>query len=210
MTTRRRKPELPTNAEGVLEITVTLLDTNPPIWRRIQVPATYSFYDLHVAIQDAMGWTDSHLHEFEVVDPANRAPVRLGLPNDEFPAGQATLPGWKAPLVRYFRKVATRARYVYDFGDNWEHELRFEGERSGEEGVRYPRCVAGERACPPEDCGSVAGFEGFLRAIGDPGHEEHESMLEWVGGAYDPAAFDPSAVRFTNPKRRLTSLLSGR
>ena len=96
--------------------------------------------------------------------------------------------------------------YVYDFGDYWRHRIVVEKVFTATRGGRDPACVGGRRACPPEDCGGTWGYAEFLEAIRDPDHEEHESMLEWVGGHFDPEAFDPSDVdRLVNP-RHLTAI----
>jgi len=94
------------------------------------------------------------------------------------------------------------ALYEYDFGDSWEHEIRLEDIVPREKGIRYPRCIDGARACPPEDCGGPYGFERMLEVLADPNDEEHDEMWEWIGEGYDPARFEPGAVRFDNPKRR--------
>ncbi|OFV93218.1 MAG: hypothetical protein A3H95_11230 [Acidobacteria bacterium RIFCSPLOWO2_02_FULL_64_15] len=101
---------------------------------------------------------------------------------------------------RQFHRVP--ALYVYDFGDDWEHALVYEGEQPIESSVTYPRCVAGARRCPPEDCGGVHGYMDFLAAIADPAHPENESSLTWVGGSYDPDSFDPAKVVFDDPLKR--------
>jgi hypothetical protein len=189
--------------DTVLCFTVTLEETEPPIWRRIEIPATYDFWGLHVAIQDAMGWLDSHLHEFAVPDPSTGYVVRVGIPDDEFPDEHPMSPGWAVQVAPYFREPGVTARYVYDFGDDWVHRLAFEGRAPRAPGTEYPRCAGGARRCPPEDCGGIPGFEEFLAAIADPQHAEHEAMLTWAGGAYDPDEFDPGAVRFDDPARRL-------
>lgn len=92
--------------------------------------------------------------------------------------------------------------YAYDFGDDWQHVLVHEGFESADDNRKYPRCLAGEGRCPPEDCGGVHGYEAFLQVIADPDHEEHESTLRWAGGGFDPEAFDPAAVKFDDPKKR--------
>ena len=93
-------------------------------------------------------------------------------------------------------------KYEYDFGDGWEHEVLFEGNPAVDPKAKYPLCAEGERACPPEDCGGVYGYENLLTVIQDPTHEEYESMLEWLGGRYDPDRFDPKRVKFDDPARR--------
>jgi hypothetical protein len=92
-------------------------------------------------------------------------------------------------------KHASRiASYTYDFGDNWEHTIQIEKVVDAEPGIRYPRCIDGKRACPPEDCGGAWGYGDFLKAIQDPKHSEHEEMTEWIGGEFDPEEFDLAAV----------------
>lgn len=190
-------------ADAVFQIKVTLRGIRPLIWRRLQVPATYSFWDLHVAIQDAMGWRDCHLHEFRVQPAPRRHSLRIGIPDDDaFEGDRPILPGWDVPIAKYLDARRNLASYVYDFGDDWRHRLVLERVVPRLPGNRYPVCIAGERKCPPEDVGGVPGYEEFLRAIADPDHEEHDSYLSWVGGSYDPDAFDPQSVRFWDPEKR--------
>ena len=120
----------------VYQFKITLNDISPPIWRRILVPGTYSFWDLHVVIQDAMGWSDYHLHEFSMIDPSRRRRVKIGIPDDEdFAWGPEILPGWKLRIAGYFSMEDRSATYIYDFGDGWRHTVRlekiFQGERYG-------------------------------------------------------------------------------
>lgn len=192
------------NTKGLAyQFKVTLQGIEPEIWRRLLVPASYSFWDLHVAIQDAMGWLDYHLHVFRVRHPLTGEAAQIGIPNeDAFEGEEAFLPGWVIPLVEYFREPGDRADYEYDFGDGWEHDVVLEQVTGRIAKAKYPICLDGARACPPEDCGGVPGFEDMLSILRDPSHEEHESTPEWVGGRYDPAAFDPQKVRFDNPKKR--------
>ncbi len=150
----------------MLRFHVVLHDIEPPIWRRIAVPDDYTFWDLHVAIQDAMGWRDCHLHEFEVADASPGQRVRVGIPDEEWPDERPTLPGWRIPIAPYLAHEGAAAIYRYDFGDGWEHTISFEGPGPAvTRGSRRPLCIGGERACPPEDVGGVPGFEEFLAAI---------------------------------------------
>ncbi len=188
--------------ERVYEFKITLLEISPPIWRKVRVPETYTFWDLHVAIQDSMGWTDSHLHEFEVVNPSTAVKVVIGIPDDSFDDERTVLPGWDQKIAAYFSLNNPEAAYLYDFGDDWRHVIKLEKILAQEKGLRYPVCVAGKRSCPPEDCGGVWGYQNFLEAITDPAHKEHEETIEWVGGSFDPEYFDPKGIRFDNPKKR--------
>ncbi|GFO96830.1 plasmid priA4b ORF-3 family protein [groundwater metagenome] len=180
---------------------ITLKGIKPPVWRRIQVPETYTFWDLHVAIQDVMGWLDYHLHEFEIMDPSTGSKVNIGLPDDEF--GRKVLVGWNQKIADYFSMENPRADYVYDFGDNWEHKIKLEKILPREKNVDYPVCIKGKRACPPEDVGGIWGYEDFLEIIKNPDHEEYEEMLEWAGGEFDPEHFDCGEVSFDDPAKRL-------
>ena len=198
---KRTRPTPP--AEHVIQLLVVLPNTDPLVWRRIQVPETYSFWDLHIAIQDAMGWWDYHLHEFELVDSRTNRLKRIGIPDDEFVGERPCLAGWKVPIVRYLTYGIRPVRYRYDFGDDWEHTVEFE-ELLAAHGGSYPRCVAGAGRCPPEDVGGTHGYQEFLAAVHDQRHAEHARMLEWVGGPFDAHAFQAAAVRFDDPKVRWT------
>lgn len=188
-------------ARRVCQFLVVLPNTDPLVWRRIQVPERYSFWDLHVAIQDAMGWNDSHLHEFTIVDTKSRQVTYIGIPDEEMLEERSFLHGWKVPMTRYVAYGMAPMRYRYDFGDNWEHIVEFEGVLPAGSGA-YPRCVAGASACPPEDVSGTHGYAEFLQAVRNPRHPEHDAMLEWVGGGFDPHAFDPKAIVFDNPRER--------
>ena len=187
----------------VYQFKISLKEIEPAIWRRIVVPATYSFWDLHVGIQDSMGWLDYHLHVFRIANPETGEINEIGIPDDEpFEDDLVYLPGWELPIADYFTQPGGRADYEYDFGDSWEHEIVLEGILLKEPKMKYPKCIGGARACPPEDCGGVHGYEEMLKIVRSPSHEEHKSMMEWLGGRYDPKAFDPKKVRFDNPKKR--------
>lgn len=194
---------------NMIQLKVTLKAVRPSVWRRIEVPALYSFWDLHVAIQDAMGWLDYHLHVFRVRNLRGKID-EIGIPDDDpFEGEPVALPGWKVRITDYLDQVGARAAYEYDFGDGWVHELRVEAIGPRVARVRYPRCIAGARRCPPEDCGGPHGYAELLATIRNPRHEEYESTLEWLGGRIDPAAFDPAAVRFDNPARRWKIAFAG-
>ena len=181
---------------------IVLTGTDPLVWRRIQAPERYTFWDLHVAIQDAMGWLDSHLHQFTLVDPKTGQLEYIGIPDEDGFSEHPCRASWKVKISKYFGYVSLPVRYLYDFGDHWEHVLVYEGTWPAEQSVKYPRCVSGARACPPEDCGGTTGYENFLQAIQDARHPDHKEMLEWVGGHYDPDGFHPERVSFDDPRKR--------
>jgi hypothetical protein len=176
----------PRRPASVHQLKVTLLGTKPPVWRRIQVASSINLRRLHDVIQEAMGWTQSHLYRFEVDG------VEFGEPDPEF--GMPIRSAKGTSLRTIAPTVGARFDYEYDFGDSWEHRIVVEKVLPPEQGVAYPRCTAGRRACPPEDCGGVWGYAEFLKAIRDPRHPEHTAMLAWVGGAFDPEAFDVQEV----------------
>ncbi|MDI3542707.1 MAG: hypothetical protein PWP57_310 [Candidatus Atribacteria bacterium] len=188
--------------DRVYQFKITLKGIRPPIWRRIQVPETYTFWDLHVAIQDVMGWQDYHLHQFEMVNPATGNLKLIGLPADDYDWTRATLAGWRQKIAQWFTPENKVAVYLYDFGDGWEHKVELEKILPREAGVRYPICLGGERACPPEDCGGIPGYERLLEIISNPDDEEYEEMLMWLGGKFDPEQFDPKKVLFGDPAIR--------
>ncbi len=187
----------------VYQFKITLQDIRPPVWRRIQVPATYTFWDLHVAIQDVMGWEDLHLHSFEMKNPGTNKMEEIGIPEEGFPIGVTLRTEWKTKISRYFTMENKKALYWYDFGDDWRHTVALEKILPSVEGIRYPRCIAGRRATPPEDCGGPYGYYELLAAIENPSDETHEEKLEWLGGSFDPGHFSISEIRFSDPRKRL-------
>lgn len=193
--------------EKVYQFKITLKDINPPVWRRIQVPENYSFWDLHVAIQDSMGWFDCHLHRFEIKHSDTEKEEEMGIPDDEMDFDIETLPGWEKKIFKYFTLKNNSAFYIYDFGDDWEHSLGLEKIVPRDKDITYPICIDGKRACPPEDCGGTGGYENFLRIISDPNCEEYEEMMEWIGGKFDPEDFDVKEISFDAPKERLKFML---
>jgi hypothetical protein len=192
--------------DRVYQFKITLRETKPAVWRRIQVPETYTFWGLHVAIQDSMGWFDCHLHEFVIRDPKTAGEVFIGIPDDEFPSMRTTLACWQQKVSDWFSPERRTARYDYDFGDGWTHDVRLEKILPRDENVQYPVCVDGEMSCPPEDVGGTGGYEDFLRILSDPSNAEHARMLEWAGGEFNPTEFDPREVEFDDPQERLKAL----
>lgn len=189
---------------SVYQFRIELQEITPSVWRRIQVPEAYTFWDLHVAVQDSMGWTDTHLHEFVVKNPKTGRIVKIGFPDEDF--GTKVAEGWKKKINGFFSLHNPQAEYIYDFGDNWRHVVTLEAILPRQAGVHYPLCVGGERSCPPEDCGGSCGYEDFLEIIMDPKHEERDSMLTWVGGNFRPEHFECSEVVFDDPTERLKRL----
>ena len=178
-------------AERVYQFKITLLDTQPAIWRRIQVKDG-TLDKLHEHIQTAMGWTNSHLNHFKIGEQYYGDPLLMQENFEEFGYEDSTSTKISDILPKTGRRL--RFEYEYDFGDSWRHEVLFEGCPRPERGKRYPVCLEGARACPPEDVGGAWGYKEFLEALADPEHEDHDGLLEWAGGSFHPEAFDPAAA----------------
>lgn len=171
-------------APSVFQLKVTLLNTKPPIWRRILVDGSITLDDLHEAIQAAFGWWNCHLHEFEI------GRTRYGIPDPEWDFGPATVDE-HAVRLDAVAVAGSSFHYTYDFGDDWRHKVVVEKVGPVEHGTAVPDCIGGRRACPPEDCGGPWGYQDLLDSLGGrPGASA--AQLDFVGPGFDPAAFDPS------------------
>ncbi|MEV0730487.1 plasmid pRiA4b ORF-3 family protein [Polymorphospora sp. NPDC050346] len=188
LSTRQRVSRKASSTATVHRLKVSLHGARPPIWRRIEVPSDTSLHELHLVIQAAFGWENYHMWMFE------NATGRYGIPDRELDIRSAA--------TRKIRDVAarkgSRLDYTYDFGDNWEHSIVVEEVRATEAGISYPRCLAGRRTAPPEDCGGIWGYEDLIEILADPTHEEHAERLEWLGlssaAEFDPAHFDLEGI----------------
>jgi hypothetical protein len=186
-------PVKPNPADALMQLKVTLRGSRPAIWRRLLVPAEIKLSKLHAVLQTSMGWEESHLHSFryEHMTYEPKASRKLGGGLFE----RETQDEAKVRLVDLLNGEGDRLVYEYDFGDGWEHEVRVEKiVPVGSGGVRRAICLAGERACPPEDCGGLPGYDHLLEVMANPKHPERGEMLEWLGEAFDPEAFDAARV----------------
>jgi len=165
------------------QLKVTLRGVKPPVWRRVVVPGHWHLGRVHSVLQVAMGWSNAHLHEFEVDG------VRFGEPDPDWDDGRVRREA-TARLHEVVPDVGARMDYTYDFGDDWRHSVVVEA--LGEPAQRAT-CVAGRRACPPEDCGGAWGYAEMLAAVDDPKHPDHEEYAEWLG-VFDPDAFDTAGI----------------
>ena len=166
------------------QLRVVLREISPSIWRTLDVPGDLTLHRLHEVLQLAMGWEDAHLYLFQIDGKLfGEASTEWDLPVAD--VAKAT--------VEEVTALTSTFKYEYDLGDSWIHEITLEQSRAGnsEDGLR---CTGGARACPPEDYGGPPGYEMFLEAITDPRHEEHEAMLEWIGGQFDSEGFDVATV----------------
>ena len=172
--------------ERLYQFKVTLLEFEPLIWRRVQVK-NCTLDKLHERIQTAMGWTNSHLHQFEINGDRYGDPQLLDDGFEDFECVNSRVTSISEIVPKDGKRF--RFLYEYDFGDGWEHEVLFEGCLRAKKGGRYPMCMEGENNCPPEDVGGVWGYAEFLEVIGNPNHEQHDDFLEWAG-KFDPKEFD--------------------
>jgi len=179
-------PVKPFEEALIYQLKITLKGIRPPIWRRIQVAGNAPLSRLHRILQIVMGWEDYHLHSFSI----DR--VFYGKPE----------PGWemgdrnekKYTLASVVSTVKEKFLYIYDFGDDWIHEILVEKILPPGKEAKYPVCLAGKRACPPEDSGGVWGYAQMLEIMQDPKHEEYDSLMEWLGDEFDPETFDPEKI----------------
>jgi hypothetical protein len=182
---------LPKTLPPIYQLKITLIDIEPPIWRRIQVPATILLCCLHDALQAVFGWTDSHLHRFE------KDGKHWGVPEYDDLIDES-----KVQLAKLLRAEGESMIYVYDFGDNWWHEVVLEKIIPAHDPLKVPVCLDGARRCPLEDVGGVSGYQNFLEVIFDPTHEEYEHLVGWAGGPFQPEAFDLTRVNETLSRMR--------
>jgi len=173
-------------SKSVYQLKVTLKDFKPPIWRRVLVESEVTLFDLHQIIQIAMGWHNYHLHEFRIAGEHFGSPDLGGFEDVNDDA--------KTKLHQVIQGEKMKFLYEYDFGDSWVHEILVEKVLPVEKGGTYPVCLKGKGACPPEDVGGVWGYADFLEVLADPEDPQYEEMLEWVGGEFDPEAFDLETV----------------
>lgn len=169
----------------IYQLKLTLKHIRPPIWRRLEVPADIKLGKLHQVIQIAMGWNGSHMHAFM----AGKAVY--GTPDPEY--GGRTLNEADVRL-REIAGEGEKLNYEYDFGDGWLHEVKVEKVFDADPAIHYPRCTAGKRACPPDDCGGPFGYEELLEALKTPSHPDHAERIDWLGGDFDPEVFELLAI----------------
>lgn len=165
----------------IARITITLMDVHPPVRRVVEVPLGITLADLHLVIQAAMGWQNSHLYEFQDGRKVFGTPIP-GWSDPDY----RVAPAAKTRLADLMTAAKRRIGYVYDMGDDWQHRLEIVRLGEAAEGAAYPRLVEAKRRCPPEDIGGFPGFERFLDAINDPSHPEHAELREWYGAGFDP------------------------
>jgi hypothetical protein len=168
----------------IYQLKISLDGAKSPIWRRIQVPGDVSLLKLHFTLQIAMGWTNSHLHEFLIDGRYYGTPI-----DDEWDTREIQNEK-EHQLEQVVPGKGFQFGYLYDFGDSWAHTILVENIMARDEQQHYPTCLDGAHACPPEDVGGIWGYEEFLEVVADAKHPEHDDYLTWVGGSFDSATFD--------------------
>jgi hypothetical protein len=178
------------SADTIARLKITLDDVRPTVLRRVEVPFDIRLDRLHLTIQAAMGWTNSHLYELRAGDVSWSTPYPAADSSGDF------LDARKARLGDVLEDIgAKKLVYLYDFGDGWEHTIKVERLTDPEPAVLYPRLIEASGRCPPEDCGGPWGYAELIEAITDPKHERHAELTEWIGDDFDPNAND--AARLT-------------
>ena len=203
-----------TDAQVVYQFKITLKSVRPPIWRRFLVEPGMTLHDLHLVINEVMGWSNYHLHEFDIQGERYGAP---GMGESWSDLSEDMLDERKFKLGDIIHPDGQKFHYSYDFGDGWEHDVVAEQSMPKVEGVLYPICIGGARACPPEDCGGTWGYQELFKILKNPNHPEYEEKKEWAGLRLDPERFDVDEVNtilkheirkqlsLYRPKRRVLS-----
>ena len=189
---KSKKPKAKIPAGTVFQFKITLQGIEPPIWRRIQTKDC-TLDKLHEHIQTAMGWTNSHLHQFKIGGVRSRRSRNCSTRAGRTKRHQSIRAATKLSKIVPADGKRFSFEYEYDFGDGWEHEILFEGFVPAEKGARYPLCLEGERACPPDDVGGTCGYQDYVKAMANPRHKRHKEFLEW-NGPFDPEKFDAQAA----------------
>lgn len=183
MATRTLKPKSPKAPPAILQLHIELRHLKPKVWRRVLVPETITLQQLHSVIQSAFGWSGGHLHEFEA------AGERYGSSDPEYDP-QGSIGSERTRLTKAMTGSGA-IDYVYDFGDHWQHRIKVEKVLPALPDLKLPLCIAGASATPPDDCGGVPGYMGFVQTMANPHDPEHAEMKDWIGrDSWDPAAFD--------------------
>lgn len=169
---------------SIYQIKVTLTGIKPPIWRTLLIPSTITLDNLHIVLQIAMGWTNSHLHQYVSGHEI------YSLPDDEFDYDFEIKDESQFKVSQLLKKEKDTLQYEYDFGDGWLHKIVLEKILPFDTSTVLPRCIRGKRNCPPEDCGGVWGYNELLETLQDPSDPEYQELTEWLGEEFDPEYFN--------------------
>jgi len=189
--------------QSIYQVQIILKGSKPKIWRRLLIPSDLLLSDFHKIIQTAMGWTDSHLHQFI----KNRKFYSVKHPDDDFWDDMGNI-DYKKEKIRVSDLLKTekeKITYEYDFGDGWVHDIILEMVFPADPEIKVPVCLAGARNCPPEDCGGVWGYAELLKIVKQPDHAEYKNFLDWLGEGFDPEYFDINVVNKLLGKKKYGS-----
>ena len=202
--------------KSIYQLKVTIKDIKPPIWRRLLLPSEATFWELHIAIQDSFGWMDSHLHEFFIGSAWDRRVTHIKIlhPEDDiFGEEKESLDESKLRLREFLNEKQSKITYVYDFGDNWEHQIILEKVLPVNNNEVYPQVIDGKRACPWENSGGIGGYLEKIEILKDKKHEYYEEIADWVGvddiNELELESFNPDDVIFRNSATELRRLQKG-
>jgi hypothetical protein len=180
-----KKKTISNKTPKVFELTITLQDTSPLVWRKILTHEFIALDELHMLIQITMGWENSHLFDFRI-NKKIYADRESALEMNTLPMDGLQLCDVLGDTKKFI--------YTYDFGDGWVHEIKVSKTLDHDPRMNYPACIGGENACPPEDCGGIPGFEDLKSTLAGKESQEKDELLTWLGGFYNPTTFDPNFV----------------
>lgn len=176
------------NLRVIYQLKITLIGIRPPIWRRILITSTSTLYNLHIVLQEVMPWRGCHLHCF------NFNGVEYSSPDIFDTEPSLAKDDAKIKLSAIFKTIGDKVHYVYDYGDNWEHNILLEKILPFKTEQLLPICITGKRACPPEDCGGRWGYRELLEIFHDPTHPEYAEIMSWLPEDFDPEFFDKDFI----------------
>lgn len=173
---------------SIFQVKIALNGSAPPIWRKILISNTMNLYAFHQAVQIAMGWTDSHLHQF--IDSKSR----YGIIDPDFNFDDDLLDELDFKVKDILKFEGDSILYEYDFGDDWEHSIILEKIQPYDKEKPLPFCITGRKGCPPEDVGGIWGYKDFLKKWSNRSHPENQELREWAGDYFDPDNFDKNKI----------------
>lgn len=177
-------------AKEIYQVNISLADSKPNIWRRLLIPSDTSLENFHKIIQTAMGWSNSHLHQFV----KNEQTFAKKHPDDDLWDELGSIDYKKMKISDLLKFEGDKLRYEYDFGDYWMHKIVLEKILPSDDTLKYPVCIRGKMNCPPEDCGGIWGYSDMLEILTKPTHKEYGNYIEWLGGDFDPKYFDMDEI----------------